>query len=281
MPPAKHKILLVLIDGAGYEACVKECGYLEGLVESGRAQRWKMRAAMPTISAPLYETIHTGLAPIEHGITCNEALRASLYPNIFTQVVTAGLRTAAVAHSYFFTLYSGLAYDLHRHVEFGDDRSPIQRGRFYSMESYSKVNICAPAEIDLCAQTLILIEQHQPDYLLLHTSSVDSVGHACGGRSREYFQQIYRVDTALGRTVPAWLNAGYSIMVTADHGINEDGHHGGSEPLVRDIPFYYIGRSSRVQAAEQVLDQCAIAPTVLSLIGVEVPETMKAATFLE
>lgn len=274
----KPKIILVIIDGAGYGACVKECGYLEGLVERGEAQRWKMQTALPTISAPLYETILTGLSPIEHGIACNEALRPSTHPNIFKSCVEAGLKTAAVAHSYFFTLHAGLPYDKLKHIEFSNDESPIQRGRFYSMEAYSKINICAPAEIDLCAQTLLLIGQHEPDFLLFHTCSVDSIGHAYGGQSREYHRQIYQVDIALSRTVPHWLAQGYEVMVTADHGINDEGHHGGTEAIVREVPFYYISRQPALTDPEQVLDQCAIAPSVLKRLGVAVPEGMKCGT---
>lgn len=202
MSADKPKVILVIIDGAGYEACVKECGYLEGLVELGKAQRWKMRTALPSISAPLYETIHTGLSPIDHGITCNESLSPSKFPNVFSACQRAGLNTAAVAHSYFFNLYCNQSYNLLEHTEWHDETSAIQNGRFYSMEAYCKMNICAPAEIDLCAQTLQLIRNHSPDYLLLHSCSVDSIGHACGGKSREYHKQIYQVDAALGRVIP-------------------------------------------------------------------------------
>ena len=279
MSQAANKVILVIIDGAGYSACRKECGYLEGLVELGKASCWKMQTALPSISAPLYETIHTGLSPIEHGIACNEALRPTKFPNVFSATVEAGLKTAAVGHSYFFTLYSGYAYDKLRHVEFNDDNSSVQRGRFYSMEAYSKMNICAPAEIDLCAQTLLLIDDHQPDYLMLHTSSVDSIGHAYGGTSREYHRQIYQVDVALSRTIPLWLEMGYEVMVTADHGINEEAHHGGTEDIVRDVPFYYIGGAKK-PSNEVVLDQCAIAPTILNRMGVSIPKTMRLPAFL-
>lgn len=275
-----RKVILAIMDGAGYEACVKECGYLEGLVERGKAKRWKMQAALPSISAPLYETIHTGLTPIEHGIICNESLRPSPHPNIFSACTNAGLKTAAVAHSYFFTLYGGEPYDLLRHIEWQNEASPIQAGRFYSMEAYSKMNICAPAEIDLCAQTLVMIDQQQPDYLLLHTSSSDSIGHAYGGQSREYYKQIYQIDIALGRTIPTWLEQGYTVMVTADHGMNAEGHHGGTEDIVRDIPFYVIGDTEQFCDENQVLDQCAIAPSIIKLLGVEVPETMKQPVFV-
>ena len=277
----QHKILLVIIDGAGYEACKKECGYLEGLVELGQAKRWKMRTALPSISAPLYETIHTGVSPIEHGIACNQSVRASTFPNIFKSTVEAGKKTATVSHSYFFTLYSGENYNSLRHVEYSNDDSPIQRGRFYSMESYCKMNICAPAEIDLCAQTLLLIDDNQPDFLMFHTCSVDSIGHGYGGLSKEYHRQIAMVDEALSRTVPVWLEQGYTVLVTADHGMNESGQHGGTEDIVRSTPFYVIGDLKESPEEDVVLDQCAIAPSVLKLMGIDIPETMKQPSLFE
>src|SRR5829696_4637741 len=77
----KGKVILVIMDGVGFDTAVSRCGFLEGMVELGRARRWRMRAALPTISAPLYETLHTGVPPIEHGIVANEALRPSTWPN--------------------------------------------------------------------------------------------------------------------------------------------------------------------------------------------------------
>ena len=65
------KVCLVLMDGVGFETCITECGYLEGAVESGQAKHWKMLSGLLTISIPCYETIHTGLAPQDHGILSN------------------------------------------------------------------------------------------------------------------------------------------------------------------------------------------------------------------
>lgn len=66
------KTCLIIIDGLRYDTAVAECGYLAASVEGGLARLWKMQSCLPTISAPLYETIHTGLAPVDHGILANE-----------------------------------------------------------------------------------------------------------------------------------------------------------------------------------------------------------------
>jgi predicted AlkP superfamily pyrophosphatase or phosphodiesterase len=271
----KGKVILVIMDGVGFGAAVSQCGFLEGMVELGRARRWRMRAALPTISAPLYETLHTGVPPIEHGIIANEALRLSTWPNVFRTVHDAGGRTAAVAQSWFFTLYNGRAYDALADVEVDDESLPIQHARFYSMEGYGPINPCAPAEIDLCAQLTLLLRRHDPHYALLHTCSADTLGHTYTGSSAEYREQTWRIDNALSRTLPRWLDLGFEVFVTADHGMNADGRHGGADAVERDVPFYAFGSGEGPQP-QSVLDQLSVAPTMLARIGLPVPDSMRA-----
>lgn len=268
------KAILVIMDGVGYETAIAQCGFLEGMVEAGQARRWKMRACVPTRSAPLYETLHTGLPPVEHGITANEALRPSKQPNVFHLVRAAGGRTAAVAHAWYFTLYNGRAYDLIDDIEVDDESLGIQHGRFYSQEGYGKINSCAPAEIDLCAQLTLLLRRHDPHYALLHTCSADTLGHTFTADSAEYREQTWRIDNALARVLPQWRELGDEVIVTADHGMNGDGHHGGTADIERDVPFYYFGSGDGPDSRE-VLDQLAVAPTILSRIGVERSPSMR------
>ena len=97
----KNKVILVIIDGLKYQTAIEQCGFLEALVESKKARRMKMIAVLPTLSAPIYETLHTGVQPIHHGITSNDNLRKSNCDNIFSIAKTGGLVTAAAAHSFF------------------------------------------------------------------------------------------------------------------------------------------------------------------------------------
>ena len=271
----KGKVVLVIMDGVGYDTALSRCGFLEGMVEAQRARRWRMRAAVPTISAPLYETLHTGLSPLDHGIVANESLRASNRPNVFRTVHEAGGRTAAVAHAWFFTLYNGRPYDPLADIEIDDESLPIQHGRFYSMEGYGRINACAPAEIDLCAQLTLLLRRHDPHYALLHTCSADTLGHIHGGGSAEYREQTWRIDNALSRALPLWLAMGYEVFVTADHGMSPEGRHGGADPVEREVAFYAFARGAGPEP-ETVLDQLSVAPTILWRIGLEPPQSMAA-----
>ena len=58
-------------------------GYLGHLVEASFANLYKIVGELPSMSRPMYETIHTGLPSSEHGIVANSAMRLSTKPNIF------------------------------------------------------------------------------------------------------------------------------------------------------------------------------------------------------
>ena len=75
-----------------------------------------------------------------------------------------------------------------------------------------------------------------------------------------------------------WMDHGYSILVTADHGMNADGMHGGTTPELRELPLFLIlpGIAGNGDT-RQTISQLQIAPTVLKLLGIPLPGTMKTA----
>ena len=75
------------------------------------------------------------------------------------------------------------------------------------------------------------------------------------------------------------LKAGYEVIVTADHGQTDRGHHGGHEDLQQDSALYYFGPAEG-PSDDTLIDQLQLAPTVLSRLGIAIPDTMKAKPFL-
>ena len=80
-----------------------------------------------------------------------------------------------------------------------------------------------------------------------------------------------------------WKNLGYTIFVTGDHGINKDGAHGGTTPEQRTVPFFVVQPNGAALSESQgqgrgetgeVISHLQIAPTILKLLDVPIPETM-------
>ncbi|WP_306141994.1 alkaline phosphatase family protein [Roseibium sp. MMSF_3412] len=273
------KVCLIVIDGLRDDTARAACHYLMSAVAGGDAQIRTMRACLPTISAPLYETLHTGRAPKDHGLMDNKGLRPSSDPSVFSQVKAAGGRCGVVGHCYFHTLFGGTPFDAFSHAEITDPNAPIAYARYYSMDGYDAENSVQPAEIDLCAQAWLIADRHVPEYLLLHTSSCDTLGHAHTGLGRAYFRQAEKVDAALAQLIPRLLDRGYHVLVTSDHGMDEDGNHGGDAACLRHVPFLSFAGSVKAEPAE-ILDQRSVAPTILALLGISRPATMAFPAFL-
>ena len=135
-----------------------------------------------------------------------------------------------------------------------------------------------PADVDLFATLTRLCEVKGIDYGILHSCTLDSMGHRFFHDCEEMDDACYRMDEALAHFLSRWRKAGYEVIVTADHGQDARGHHGGATDEQRDFAFCYFGDSA-MPGRDVVLDQLALAPSILTRLAVAVPETMKAAPF--
>ena len=87
------------------------------------------------------------------------------------------------------------------------------------------------------------------------------------------------MDAMLAAFLPRWLDNGYEVMVTADHGQTDRGHHGGHDDEMQDFALYYFGKG-KGPAADTLLDQLQLSPTVLARLGIPVPPTKNSKPFL-
>ena len=268
-----NKVILVLSDGLRYDTAVAGMGYLGHLVEAKLASLYKVTGELPSLSRPMYETIHTGLPVNEHGIVSNLVVRASTKPNIFQCVCAAGKITAAAAYYWYSELYNRSPFDPIEDREVDDKSLLIQHGRFYTQDDYP--------DIELFATAGMLVRRFKPDYLLVHPMGMDNAGETHGADSSEYRNHATRQDKWLAMVLTEWMEAGYNILVTGDHGINADGWHGGTTSEVREVPLFFI-RSGIVGSGDtrQSVSQLQIAPTILKLLELEIPKTMKATPLI-
>ena len=275
----KRKVLLIIIDGVPYRNWRTLFGNLEGWVANKQAQVFQMRACMPSMSGPCYASIHTGAVPQEHGILSNERRFRVTMPDLFSCISAAGGRTGAVAHSYWSEFFNRYPFDPVRDLEYDDPSGPVHHGRFHTMDGYGHANQMTPADSDLFATLTMLTERFSLDYGMLHTCTLDSMGHRFGHECTEMDHACAFLDGQLAAYLPRWLANGYEVIVTADHGQTDRGHHGGSTEEMRDFALYYFG-SVRGLSKGPVLDQIQLAPTILSLMDIPIPPTMRGEVFL-
>lgn len=275
----QRKLLLIILDGVPWRNWRRLFGNLEGWVQSGEARVWKMRSVLPSTSACCYASIHTGVPPQVHGILSNEVRFRVEQPDLFSEITRAGGKTGAVTHSYWSEFFRSYPFDLVEDMEYDEPSGPITHGRFHTMTGYGHANQMTPSDVDLFATLTMLCKRKGIDYGILHTCTLDSMGHRFGHDNVQMDHACAAADAMLAAFLPKWRAAGYEVMVTADHGQTDRGHHGGREDLQQDFALYYFGEGEG-PAEDTVLDQLQLAPTILERLDVAVPETMKAKPFL-
>lgn len=269
------KVILVVVDGLRNDTAAAQMGYLESLVEHKVADRFIVISEMPSMSRPLYETIQTGTPVYLHGVTGNNVVRRSKMPNVFEIAAQHGKVTAAAAYFWVSELYNCVPYDQVEHAETDNPNLAIQHGRFYMQDEFPDAALFAQAER--------MIRRYEPDYILIHPMGMDNTGHLYGAPSSQYDNHAIFVDQTLATLIPAWLEHGYTVIVTSDHGMNSNHMHGGSGVEVRHVPLYLMRPGAgmlltsggiSLNNAEPV-SQLRIAPTLLYLLGLPIPETMQ------
>lgn len=256
------RVILVVSDGLGDSAARTSMGFLEHLVAEGRASRFTSRASLPTNSRPNYETLHTGVVPAVHGITSNLMVCMSGRPNTFSMAVAAKKSTAAVAYSWMSELYVKAPFDPAWDTEVIDPSGAVSHGRFYFTDE--------EPDQEVFARAATLVGRYQPEYVLIHPMGCDHAGHEHGGASGAYAAAAELQDAILATAVPAWTAAGYTVIVTSDHGHRADGGHGGTEPEVVQTPLYVIPASGTgLGDTESAVENTRVAPTVWRGLGLE------------
>ncbi len=267
------KVILVLCDGLRYDTAVEVMGYLEHLVEHQNAKRYLVKGELPTISRPMYATIMTGTPVSTHGITSNWVVKQVETPSIFSVARENGKRTAASAYFWFSELFNGCPYVPSQDKECEDPAKNIQYGRFYTTDEM-------PDEETFNAGN-ILLNKYAPDFLLIHPMGMDTYGHKHGPESNEYRNNALLIDIILATCIPDWLEKGYTVMVTSDHGMSRNNSHNGTLPEARDVPLYIIPPSNCGKLTEHANpSMLCIAPTMLEIMGLPVPETMRVPGLL-
>ena len=262
-----NKTIFILLDACQYEAGSRNLGYLEHLIEAGLGAKYKVKGELPSLSRPMYATVLTGLPVSKHGIATNENTSKLTCDHIFSMCKANGGVTAAAAYDWQSELYNHGPFDpMKDRIQLNSGEN-IDHGIFYWNDYYPDQHLFGDAEF--------LRTTYSPDFMLIHPMAIDLNGHKFGSDTRQYEDAIGNVGHAIATLLPGWVEAGYNVVVSSDHGMNKYGMHGGNEDAQRDVPLYII--SDQVEHGdftEEYISQLYVAPLLSRLLGLEPAEQM-------
>lgn len=254
-----NKVIFVVLDGLNYQVARNCMGYLSAFMDSQQATTYEISSELPSLSRPLYECLLTGEAPVYSGITNNQVNRLSFNSSVFSLAAQAGLTTAAAAYNWMSELYNSSPYNQQKDRICNDKSLNIQHGMFYHLDNYPDTILFDDAEH--------LRKTYQPDFLLIHPMNIDDAGHKFGLDSPEYRNSARDADIILSHYLPKWLEEGYQVVITSDHGMNNDKTHGGTLKEERAVPLFLLG----TQFSQQIVDvkQTQICGLLCQLLGLD------------
>ncbi len=173
--------------------------------------------------------------------------------------------------------YAHVTYFLNggREVEFDGERRTIVDSP--DVPTYDhQPEMSAP---DVTDAAIDAIERDDPSVLVLNYANPDMVGHT--GDYEAAVAAVEAVDTQLGRLVEACREAGAQVFVTADHGNADDmGTPENPHTAHTTNPVPFVAVTDEAHAVREDGTLTDIAPTVLSAMGIEVPEAMTGESLL-
>ena len=136
----------------------------------------------------------------------------------------------------------------------------------------------APMVRDLIVPELL---NQTADYVCLNFANGDMVGHT--GVYEAISKAITAVDSCVKAVVEAAQKGGYNILIIADHGnadyaINDDGSANTAHSL-NPVPCIYISENKNAKIRNGILAD--VAPTLLSVMGLEIPPEMTGNVLIE
>ncbi|KAJ2805555.1 hypothetical protein H4R20_002047 [Coemansia guatemalensis] len=120
-------------------------------------------------------------------------------------------------------------------------------------------------------------------FVMCNFAPPDMVGHT--GDYDAACQAIAATDRAIGNIYEACKAHGYTLFVTADHGnaekmLSDDGNTPHTAHTCSRVPFVMTSDEKKFVAEDDKHALCDVAPTLLSFMGVEIPENMTGHSLL-
>jgi predicted AlkP superfamily pyrophosphatase or phosphodiesterase len=258
---------MIICDGMRADTAFEEFGYINSLCNNTNiGLRTISIVDNPSVSRTNYETLHTGVPALIHGITSNLVIQKSqMERNVFKELVENGKTTAIVGSSWFYDLYGKDKYNYIQHKELNNiTNENITYGRFFSDDIPDAVDSNVEGLGHTFQTADHILYKYFPDYLLIHVVTTDNIGHS-KGVGIEYANEINMIDGILGATIPRWMNMGYDIIITSDHGMDSNNNHGGVKCEVMKAPFYLLSKKGWKPNIEN-MSHIDVAPLIVERI---------------
>ena len=256
---AARRVYVIVVDGCNRERLWQaDAPVIDRLAREG-TEYLAVEPAYPARTVVCFSSMLTGAPPAEHGMRSNFAPRLGVRcESVFDVLERHGRRGRLV----------GIAHLLD---PFGED----------VVRSVTSVQPTSEIDRSLTAEARRVVEEDDPDLLVLQLLAADQLGHVRGVRSPEYLDQLAETDRRVGEFLGFLEERGKlddaTVILMADHGQGRGiGGHGHLDWGERPVPFVVWGRGAVPGAvSREPRSVLELAPTISSLLGIPAPNAAR------
>jgi Glycosyl transferase family 2/Type I phosphodiesterase / nucleotide pyrophosphatase len=250
-----ERVYVIVVDGCNRGRLWQaDAPVMDRLAREG-TEYLAVEPAYPARTVVCFSSMLTGATPAEHGMRSNFAPRLGVRCESVFDVLGRDGRSGRLV---------GIAHLLD---PFGEE----------VVRSVTSVQPTSEIDRSLTAEARRVVEEQDPDLLVLQLLAADQLGHVRGVRSPEYLDQLAETDRHVGEFL-AFLEEhgkldGSTVILMADHGQGRGiGGHGHLDWGERPVPFVVWGAGARPGAvSREPRSVLEVGVTVARLLGVAAP----------
>jgi hypothetical protein len=254
-PGLARRVYVIVVDGCNRGRLWQADTPVIDRLARGGTEYLGVEPAYPARTVVCFSSMLTGATPAEHGMRSNFVARLGVrVESIFDMLERHGRRGRLV----------GIAHLLD---PFGEE----------VVRSVTSVQPTARIDHSLSAAARRVVEEEDPDLLVLQLLAADQLGHVRGVRNPEYLDQLAETDRRVGDFLAFLAERGKldgaTVILMADHGQGRGiGGHGHLDWGERPVPFVVWGQGAVPGAvSREPRSVLELGATIAELLGVERP----------
>jgi hypothetical protein len=263
-PGLARRVYVIVVDGCNRGRLWQaDAPVMDRLAREG-TEYLGVEPAYPARTVVCFSSMLTGATPAEHGMRSNFAPRLGVRrESVFDVLERDGRRGRLV----------GIAHLLD---PFGED----------VVRPVTSVQPTGEIDRSLTAEARRVVDEEDPDLLVLQLLAADQLGHVRGVRSGEYLDQLAETDRHVGAFLDFLVRRGKlddaTVILMADHGQGRGiGGHGHLDWGERPVPFVVWGRGALPGAVSgEPRSVLELAVTASRLLGVPAPAAARGRPLL-
>ena len=259
-----RRVYVIVVDGCNRGRLWQaDAPVMDRLAREG-TEYLAVEPAYPARTVVCFSSMLTGATPAEHGMRSNFAPRLGVRRESVFDVLERHGRSGRLV---------GIAHLLD---PFGED----------VVRSVTSVQPTAEIDRSLTAEARRVVDEEDPDLLVLQLLAADQLGHVRGVRSAEYLDQLAETDRHVGDFLDFLEERGKlddaTVILMADHGQGRGiGGHGHLDWGERPVPFVVWGRGAVPGAVSaEPRSILELAKTISDLLGIPAPASARGRSLL-